>query len=539
MSEIVTVLKCGACGHELAEGYAKKTCARCLAQSAWKSKLTKEQLVENKCPFGDKCKATREQGHTYCRNHQNVGAFLDEAEAANKLACGNAVRVGCRNYVSGKFKTCDTCRKKDSESSQARRDAAAAKRSAAAVDDNVLTCTKCGTEQHLEAFVGPLGQRTKHCQTCRNRQQVQEAKRDTAHVNARQRVASKAPERVAVKQAYQEAHPVQMYESSLTCRQRQKETMGLDDYKAKAAKQAADWREANPEKMVAANEDRKANIGYRFKNYQNRSAKQGVSFQITLEEFAVFAAGACFYCGDDQNAHGNGIDKVDQLGGYVAANCVSCCKLCNHMKGCLDANTFAKRAVHIASFQEKVPEESKCDYLDAFDNSSGVSYAAYKARAERKSLAFEMTKAEYDTMTHCDCYLCGRAPSNGAWHGVDRVNNACGYTADNTQGCCSGCNYLKNKFDFDAVVNKCAAICGLHGAALSTSGEVLPGVAVNLTHIRRQPNKLDCCELDLRTDERKRKSAEHHATLSDKTVVAERVAEFARKKGKKDEEDKD
>ena len=43
----------------------------------------------------------------------------------------------------------------------------------------------------------------------------------------------------------------------------------------------------------------------------------------------------------------NGIDRMDQKHGYVIENCVSCCKLCNFMKGALDNITFLQRVEHI------------------------------------------------------------------------------------------------------------------------------------------------------------------------------------------------
>lgn len=43
------------------------------------------------------------------------------------------------------------------------------------------------------------------------------------------------------------------------------------------------------------------------------------------------------------------------------------------------------------------------------------------------------------------CYLCGRAPALG----IDRIESAGDYTADNAASCCTQCNYMKKDFELE------------------------------------------------------------------------------------------
>ena len=42
---------------------------------------------------------------------------------------------------------------------------------------------------------------------------------------------------------------------------------------------------------------------------------------------------------------------MDCNGGYIKENCVSCCEMCNYMKGTLTPDVFLKRIEHILTHQ--------------------------------------------------------------------------------------------------------------------------------------------------------------------------------------------
>jgi hypothetical protein len=64
-------------------------------------------------------------------------------------------------------------------------------------------------------------------------------------------------------------------------------------------------------------------------------------FEITLEDYTRFVRNnACFYCSGPLPVAGYGIDRLNNLIGYVFANCVPCCETCNEKKGRLEGLGF-------------------------------------------------------------------------------------------------------------------------------------------------------------------------------------------------------
>jgi len=82
-----------------------------------------------------------------------------------------------------------------------------------------------------------------------------------------------------------------------------------------------------------------------------------------------------------------------------------------------------------------------------------VYYLKYRTQAERDNREFSLSIDEFWDIVTQNCYLCGAGPSlrrmgNGSKHhmvvnGIDRVDNAKGYTLENSRPCCSLCNRSK------------------------------------------------------------------------------------------------
>lgn len=90
-----------------------------------------------------------------------------------------------------------------------------------------------------------------------------------------------------------------------------------------------------------------------------------------------------------------------------------------------------------ASNVRKQPEQKKI--TDRFHE--------YKINARRKCNEFSLTKQQVVELLRGDCTYCGIKQS----FGIDRQDNAIGYTTDNSIPCCSKCNYAKrgmSKSDF-------------------------------------------------------------------------------------------
>jgi hypothetical protein len=89
-----------------------------------------------------------------------------------------------------------------------------------------------------------------------------------------------------------------------------------------------------------------ANKPPNYKAYKKRAEKNFPDSEMISEnEFSILSEQECHYCGKEGP---NGIDRVDNLKGYISENCVPCCKHCNYVKGDLsieDFNTWKQRFI--------------------------------------------------------------------------------------------------------------------------------------------------------------------------------------------------
>jgi hypothetical protein len=86
----------------------------------------------------------------------------------------------------------------------------------------------------------------------------------------------------------------------------------------------------------------------------------------------------------------------------------------------------------------------------------------YQRSARRRDHAWELADDDFYRLTALDCYYCGAPPStvqrsgkyNGefTYNGLDRVDNALGYTPENVVTCCETCNRAKRDMSYDDFV---------------------------------------------------------------------------------------
>jgi len=92
-------------------------------------------------------------------------------------------------------------------------------------------------------------------------------------------------------------------------------------------------------------------------------------------------------------------------------------------------------------------------------NSGGaksIVFKSYRQQAAARSLEFALSKEHAIALCEQDCHYCGTPPSNlqkakgGNWlySGIDRKDNAQGYTADNVVSCCIICNRGKGALSY-------------------------------------------------------------------------------------------
>ncbi len=77
----------------------------------------------------------------------------------------------------------------------------------------------------------------------------------------------------------------------------------------------------------------------------------------------------------------------------------------------------------------------------------------YKLRARKESIDWELTTEQCEALFKGNCAYCGAEPtkvrklnysSSYVYNGIDRIDNAEGYTEKNSVSCCTRCNYMKS-----------------------------------------------------------------------------------------------
>jgi len=425
-----------------------KTCQKCRIRRAKNNKINRENVV---LCANEGCKFKRSVENIYCNKHQ-LCIFVDETLAMSKKMCQQYIR-GCRTQLDldYKYSRCQICLEKEREKDKKRRANARTSKKT----DTHQTCCTCCKEVENSLFIGVNGGYTKTCKNCRDNNRIQDKKRDKEHVNALHRISDKKPERIAKKMEWREENYEKVVMYCMNHRQRQIDE-NIDEYLERQAQQAKKWRENNPDKVKVNNQSRLENINIHYSNYIRCATRdKNLKFEILQEEFNKIVKEPCYYCNVIQERGFNGIDRLDSNIGYVVDNCVSCCKVCNYMKGSLPVNVFLKRIEHILTYNNKINGRY---FTEEFCDNDTASYNEYKKRAENKSLLFELTTEEYNTITKSQCYLCGRESCEKYKNGIDRVDNNLGYIMSNVKACCASCNYIKKNMELGELFDKMTEI---------------------------------------------------------------------------------
>lgn len=130
-----------------------------------------------------------------------------------------------------------------------------------------------------------------------------------------------------------------------------------------------------------------------------------------------------------------------------------------------------------AASREKAAEMSRKNILEDGQASCNLMYAAYRWQAEKRELAFELSKDQFRALTSSPCFYCGAPPTREYWgstcktpylcNGVDRQKNEKGYTTDNSVACCGTCNLMKRVMTVEEFIRACQAVVR-HQAQLVT-----------------------------------------------------------------------
>jgi len=419
------------------------TCTSCRTRGETNRNDAKESIIlcsKEGCKF-------KKSINKYCGKHQAL-MFVEETELLGLKTCVNYIR-GCRtqNPTSYKFSRCEVCLAKDREKDHKKRG------TVNTIVEGLKQCSTCCSMCPLNSFKGLLGE-TKCCLNCREANKRADLKRDNEHVKELARKNSMKPERKETKALWNEKNYDKVAGYWMEARNKLI-TADLEGFLKRNALQAQKWRDANPEKMVIINKKRNDDINYHYVNYIRSAEGKQLKFEITKDAFIIMVKLPCNYCGIIQEKGFNGVDRLDSSKGYITENCVSCCEMCNMMKGCLGPNIFVNRVEHILTHLKIVegnlhPEDFK-EYIN-------ISYGGYKSRAKGRELEFTLSKELFNKTTNEDCYLCGKESNIIHKNGLDRFDNSKGYIETNIKSCCGNCNFIKKDYDYDVFKDKCKLI---------------------------------------------------------------------------------
>jgi len=485
-SEMLSQLElCKGCKKMYYFGDDIKTCEKCRDRGKLNKDAAKESVVL--CSKSG-CKFKRSVENEYCGKHQ-LCLFEDETKILGKKTCYNIIR-GCRSQLefNYKFSRCEECLEKEREKDKNRRKKVVSENDEVVNLENRTTkfCTTCikelplckfirnyqpGTQENYSNFPsrnlmmekgkecsegrgGGKGEPgvppTKTCLDCRRNNKIQDVKRDKERRNELARKNEAKPERKEVKKEWAENNYEKVALKTMNYRQRKMEE-DQEGYLANNAEQAKKWRENNPEKMIESNENKKNSKEINYSNYKRNAEYKNLDFNVSFEEYSIIVTKECHYCGVVQEKGFNGIDRKDQSVGYIVDNCVSCCKMCNYMKGSTCEEVFIKRAEHILTFQGKIQGNL---YPECFANHKSGCYSDYRRRALKKQLDFLITPDDYNLIIKKDCFMCGKKSDQQHQNGIDRMDNTKGYILENINACCCECNLIKKDYVYEDIINK-------------------------------------------------------------------------------------
>jgi|SRR5208282_5227031 len=104
-----------------------------------------------------------------------------------------------------------------------------------------------------------------------------------------------------------------------------------------------------------------------FNRYKKYAEKRGLNWELTEEQFKSLTLGNCHYCGEPpkqisrrQSDNGafayNGVDRMNNLFGYISGNVVSCCGIHNQMKGTMSLDEFIRACIRVAEHKNRMSQ---------------------------------------------------------------------------------------------------------------------------------------------------------------------------------------
>ena len=207
------------------------------------------------------------------------------------------------------------------------------------------------------------------------------------------------------------------------------------------------WRESDDGKVVQF-----------LKDTRTWALRKQIPFEITKEDVVAISKNPCFYCGETNNDYC--VDAVDVATGFVQGNIQPSCQPCNRFKKDHHFNDFVRIMCNIGAthaFSAEIQWTPDYDFVNPNKDLKSGPFQQYVQTAASLGRDFELTKAEFETLSETPCYYCGLLRADTK-NGVDRVDSAKGYVGGNVVACCGPCNVMKSNFAQSLFMDKAARI---------------------------------------------------------------------------------
>lgn len=135
----------------------------------------------------------------------------------------------------------------------------------------------------------------------------------------------------------------------------------------------------------------------------------------------------------------------------------------------------ARQAIYAKIFKKDHPDKVK-ENEEKRKTNIYCAYSYYRRTADIREYDFELSDDVFCNLVSDDCYYCGYY-NNKYFNGIDRMDNAIGYTEKNSVSCCEMCNMMKNTLNEPTFILMCAHIANYN--KLTTIGRLYPKVFNN------------------------------------------------------------
>lgn len=205
----------------------------------------------------------------------------------------------------------------------------------------IIICSHCKKELPIDMFTKESSKKNGFSSLCKDCQKEQRKRRkdkiqqwfDNNADHVKEYRAKYSREHAEEKRAYNQKHKEYF-------KQKRKE-----------------YESQNVEKMREQRRRDRHKLNARYLKYKLGAEERNLSFELTLDDFDRITSHPCFYCGElseDEFGHKFvGIDRVNSDEGYVIANVIPCCAICNRMKSNYTMYDWLKKLKQIVTHLEE------------------------------------------------------------------------------------------------------------------------------------------------------------------------------------------